>query len=444
MTFHDVYTKVQQTTDASDETMAATLSLLAIPTTLTDTEAWILHSDPAVTVDALYHCSACPAEAGVCPHVLAVMIHQHLEEDPLPVITPRLVLPPTLPMRSIQAIVTDLSRPLPASCIAQKPAKNKKTGQITQLDFLHWQTVTRLLHAYAPGWSGHISKTEQVSGKYVVHYRITIPCLEGTATMEASGQEDDDVGDYGDFSSNAEAMAFKRAAAKFGLGAYLYDKDHTAEGLAHYMKSERQFLLQTLADRLDAVGLDRATAMTWLKAQTGITATSDLPASALRTLAGLLPPCSAEATHAPTVDTTQPSQAAPPPPPVPQPQAQVPSSEAVPSLDAENRQAIASGFRVYQRESDGMIFVSILSPDLPKEHQQRGIPIWEDALVEAGLDPEAITPDQVPDIQGWGFVWREYLDKKKQKQRRVDTLINPTPAPAKPAMGLMEEDDIPF
>jgi hypothetical protein len=29
---------------------------------------------------------------------------------------------------------------------------------------------------------------------------------------------------YGDPSSNAEAMALKRAAAKFGLGLYLYQK----------------------------------------------------------------------------------------------------------------------------------------------------------------------------------------------------------------------------
>ncbi len=30
---------------------------------------------------------------------------------------------------------------------------------------------------------------------------------------------------YGDPSSSAESMAFRRAAAKFGLGLYLYDKD---------------------------------------------------------------------------------------------------------------------------------------------------------------------------------------------------------------------------
>ncbi len=30
---------------------------------------------------------------------------------------------------------------------------------------------------------------------------------------------------YGDPSSNAESMAFRRAAAKFGLGLYFYSKD---------------------------------------------------------------------------------------------------------------------------------------------------------------------------------------------------------------------------
>jgi hypothetical protein len=44
---------------------------------------------------------------------------------------------------------------------------------------------------------------------------------------EATGTEeepDEDEKMYGDPSSNAEAMALKRAAAKFGLGLYLYQK----------------------------------------------------------------------------------------------------------------------------------------------------------------------------------------------------------------------------
>jgi hypothetical protein len=54
--------------------------------------------------------------------------------------------------------------------------------------------------------------------------RITIPYLEGAVFREATGTEDEELRGYGDPSSNAEAMALKRAAAKFGLGLYLYQK----------------------------------------------------------------------------------------------------------------------------------------------------------------------------------------------------------------------------
>jgi len=56
---------------------------------------------------------------------------------------------------------------------------------------------------------------------------------EGIVYREATGSEelktttrDDEIKEiaYGDPSSNAESMAFRRSAARFGLGLYLYDK----------------------------------------------------------------------------------------------------------------------------------------------------------------------------------------------------------------------------
>jgi len=41
--------------------------------------------------------------------------------------------------------------------------------------------------------------------------RIAIPCLEGTVWHEATGTEDEELRGYGDPSSNAQAMALKRA-----------------------------------------------------------------------------------------------------------------------------------------------------------------------------------------------------------------------------------------
>ena len=58
----------------------------------------------------------------------------------------------------------------------------------------------------------------------MVVVRITVPCLEGSIFREATGTEDEELKGYGDPSSNAEAMALKRAAAKFGLGLYLYSR----------------------------------------------------------------------------------------------------------------------------------------------------------------------------------------------------------------------------
>lgn len=60
--------------------------------------------------------------------------------------------------------------------------------------------------------------------------RLTIITTEGHISREATGTEllkqtdgESELA-YGDPSSNAESMAFRRAAAKFGLGLYLYSK----------------------------------------------------------------------------------------------------------------------------------------------------------------------------------------------------------------------------
>ena len=58
--------------------------------------------------------------------------------------------------------------------------------------------------------------------------RLSIPCAEGVIFQEAIGQEDDwddaEEKRNGHPTSKAEAIALKRAAAKFGLGLYLNDK----------------------------------------------------------------------------------------------------------------------------------------------------------------------------------------------------------------------------
>jgi hypothetical protein len=122
------------------------------------------------------------------------------------------------PLRSIEAIIEDLSRP-----IAERHLKTRKQGGQT-LSYIEWHTAIRYLDHFAPGWSFEVRNVITTPERCVVVARISIPCVEGIIHREATGTEDEELRGYGDPSSNAEAMALKRAAAKFGLGLYLYQK----------------------------------------------------------------------------------------------------------------------------------------------------------------------------------------------------------------------------
>jgi hypothetical protein len=162
-----------------------------------------------------------------CKHVMAVTLYRRaLEYCEAHCAVSQAAAPlhepsgPPVPQgrRSIREIIADLSRPLPKACIATK------TLQGSRIDYIHWQTAVRLLDTYAPGWSGQVVRLEHVAEHCVIVYRITIPCAEGEVWREATGCEEEDLKGYGDMFSNAEAMAFKRAAAKFGVGLELYDR----------------------------------------------------------------------------------------------------------------------------------------------------------------------------------------------------------------------------
>jgi hypothetical protein len=178
--------------------------------------------------------------------------------SPSPIMAPALCKGKGMSLRSIRAIVADLSRPLPEECVASI----ERDGQ--QIPFLHWYDVTMLLNTYAPGWHGAIvdkmewSREELVKqrvqrdGKWqhvlelatvhvcTVTYRLSIPCLEGIVTREQTGRESAITIAYGDWSSNATAMAFTRAAAMFGVGMWLRDKTEkpTSAALRRHLTSQ--------------------------------------------------------------------------------------------------------------------------------------------------------------------------------------------------------------
>ncbi len=118
--------------------------------------------------------------------------------------------------RSIREIIADLSKP-----VAAKHLRTRAQGG-SKITYIEWHTAVKYLDFKAPGWSYEVRSVSQIGDKCVVTVRISIPCLEGVVYREATGQEDLDVKSYGDCSSNAEAMALKRAAAKFGLALHLY------------------------------------------------------------------------------------------------------------------------------------------------------------------------------------------------------------------------------
>ncbi len=121
-------------------------------------------------------------------------------------------------LRSIQDIVKDLTKP-----VAKRHLRVRRQGG-KEIGYIAWHDAIKYLDHYAPGWNYEIRSMNSIGGKLIIVIRLSVPCLEGIVFREATGQEDEEKDTYGDSSSNAESMALRRAAAKFGLGLYLYDQ----------------------------------------------------------------------------------------------------------------------------------------------------------------------------------------------------------------------------
>jgi hypothetical protein len=134
--------------------------------------------------------------------------------------------------RTINEIVTDLSREIPEGML-----ETKKQGGIV-ITYVPWHEATRLLDAYAPGWTFEVVRedervVQQRNGQDTrilsLIVRLSIPTAHGIISREQSGIEQlTAFSGYGDPYSNAMSMALRRAAAMFGLGRYLYRKGEAA------------------------------------------------------------------------------------------------------------------------------------------------------------------------------------------------------------------------
>jgi hypothetical protein len=120
--------------------------------------------------------------------------------------------------RPIAAIIADLSKP-----VAPRHIRQRKQGGST-ISYIEWHTACNYLDHVTPGWSWEIVTISEHGGLTVVQRALSIPAADGVVVRHATGIEDTDNKGYSDAVSNASAMAFKRAAAMFGLGRHLYNK----------------------------------------------------------------------------------------------------------------------------------------------------------------------------------------------------------------------------
>lgn len=138
------------------------------------------------------------------------------------------------PKRPISEILADLSKPIPG-----KYLDTRKQGG-SNLTYLPWFQAVKLLDRVTGGhWDYVITNIHTTSDRLILTARITIHAEQGSFTREATGTETlkEEYFDkttqskqirewaYGDVSSKSESMALRRAAAKFGLALYLYDRD---------------------------------------------------------------------------------------------------------------------------------------------------------------------------------------------------------------------------
>jgi hypothetical protein len=127
----------------------------------------------------------------------------------------------TIRRRMWADIRADLEKPIPARHISTK----KQGG--AQIRFCPWHRTQKILDHYTSGhWEWHLTLETAVEGMLIARGTLTIHAADGSYSRQATGNESTAGQDkmYGDPASNAEAQAFKRACARFGLGLHLYDE----------------------------------------------------------------------------------------------------------------------------------------------------------------------------------------------------------------------------
>ncbi|XP_020248180.1 DNA repair RAD52-like protein 1, mitochondrial [Asparagus officinalis] len=123
--------------------------------------------------------------------------------------------------KPLSEILKELSKKVPDSFI-----KVRNEDGFTS-KYVPWHIVNRILNLHAPEWSGEIrSIVYSADGKSVtVVYRVTLFGTDAEIYRESSGTASVEDTRFGDPVQKAEAMAFRRACARLGLGLHLYHED---------------------------------------------------------------------------------------------------------------------------------------------------------------------------------------------------------------------------
>ncbi|KAM5550177.1 DNA repair RAD52-like protein 1, mitochondrial [Rosa sericea] len=123
--------------------------------------------------------------------------------------------------RPLSEILKQINKKVPDTLV-----KSRHENGFTS-KYIPWHVVNRIMNLHAPEWSGEVrSITYSADAKSVsVVYRVTLYGTDAEIFRESIGTASVDDTSYGDPVQKAEAMAFRRACARFGLGLHLYHED---------------------------------------------------------------------------------------------------------------------------------------------------------------------------------------------------------------------------
>ncbi|CAJ1978266.1 unnamed protein product [Sphenostylis stenocarpa] len=124
--------------------------------------------------------------------------------------------------RPLSEILKELNKKVPDSLVKTRLEKDG-----FPVRYIPWHLVNRILNLHAPEWSGevrNISYSADAKSVSVV-YRVTLYGTDAEIFRESTGTASVDDTSYGDPVQKAEAMAFRRACARLGLGLHLYHED---------------------------------------------------------------------------------------------------------------------------------------------------------------------------------------------------------------------------